>query len=71
VFGLSRTRTGAIAAAGLAALLAASAVSLGLDSDSSLAKKPKATYQCGDGIDNDGDGFTDYPDDPQCIAVYD
>jgi hypothetical protein len=23
----------------------------------------KATYQCGDGIDNDGDGFTDYPDD--------
>ena len=31
----------------------------------------KATYQCGDGVDNDGDGFTDYADDPQCIARYD
>ena len=45
------------------------AVSPALESDS-LAKKV-ATYQCGDGIDNDGDGFTDYPDDPQCIASYD
>ncbi len=24
------------------------------------------THQCSDGIDNDGDGFTDYPDDPAC-----
>ena len=31
----------------------------------------KATYQCGDRIDNDSDGLTDYPDDPQCIARYD
>ena len=31
----------------------------------------KATYQCGDRIDNDSDGFTDYPDDPQCIGRYD
>jgi hypothetical protein len=36
---------------------------------SSLAEK--ATYQCNDGIDNDGDGFADYPHDPQCIARYD
>jgi hypothetical protein len=39
------------------------------DSGSSLAKK--ATYQCNDGIDNDGDGFADYPHDPQCFARYD
>jgi len=23
--------------------------------------------ECGDGVDNDGDGFIDYPDDPSCI----
>jgi hypothetical protein len=22
---------------------------------------------CNDGLDNDGDGFTDYPDDPGCV----
>ena len=31
----------------------------------------EATYQCGDQIHNDGDGLTDYADDPQCIARYD
>jgi len=25
-------------------------------------------YQCNDGIDNDGDGETDYPDDPGCLS---
>lgn len=28
-------------------------------------------YQCNDGIDNDLDGFTDYPDDPSCSGVTD
>lgn len=27
--------------------------------------------QCGDGIDNDGDGFTDYPADPSCTGYTD
>jgi hypothetical protein len=27
--------------------------------------------QCSDGIDNDGDGFTDYPDDPKCTDALD
>ena len=47
---------------------AAIAVAPPLQSDS-LAKK--ATYACGDGIDNDADGLTDYPADPQCIGPYD
>lgn len=29
------------------------------------------TYQCSDGIDNDNDGFTDYPDDPGCESADD
>ena len=49
-------------------LLSVMALSPALESDS-LAKK--VTYQCGDGFDNDGDGLTDYPEDPQCIAAYD
>ncbi len=27
--------------------------------------------QCNDAIDNDSDGFTDFPDDPGCTALYD
>lgn len=27
-----------------------------------------STYQCSDGLDNDGDGLTDYPSDPGCTA---
>jgi hypothetical protein len=27
--------------------------------------------ECSDGIDNDGDGLTDYPDDPECRSPYD
>ena len=34
-----------------------------------VAKKP--VYQCNDRIDNDSDGLTDYPADPQCIGAYD
>jgi hypothetical protein len=29
---------------------------------------PPATYQCSDGIDNDGDGLIDYPNDPGCSS---
>lgn len=29
------------------------------------------TYQCNDGIDNDGDGLTDFPADPGCSSVND
>lgn len=29
------------------------------------------TYICSDGIDNDGDGLTDYPSDPGCVSAYD
>ncbi len=29
------------------------------------------TYQCSDGIDNDNDGFTDYPEDPGCESADD
>jgi hypothetical protein len=39
--------------------------------DSASARKPVAVYQCNDGIDNDGDGLTDYPADPACIGPYD
>ncbi|MBU1201180.1 MAG: tandem-95 repeat protein [Nanoarchaeota archaeon] len=28
-------------------------------------------YQCSDGVDNDGDGLTDYPDDPGCESPTD
>ena len=34
------------------------------------AAKKLATYECNDGVDNDGDGYTDYGDDPACWAPY-
>ena len=37
--------------------------------DSAVAKKV-ATYQCNDGVDNDGDGLTDYGGDPTCWAPF-
>ena len=48
-------------------VLIALAVSPALESGPFAAK---ATYQCGDKIDNDGDGFTDNRD-PDCDARYD
>jgi hypothetical protein len=30
-----------------------------------------STAQCGDGKDNDGDGYADYPDDPGCLTAGD
>jgi len=32
---------------------------------------PVGTYACNDGVDNDGDGFTDYPYDTGCISSVD
>lgn len=32
---------------------------------------PPVVKQCGDGIDNDGDGLVDFPDDPGCANVTD
>lgn len=32
---------------------------------------PESIYECADGIDNDGDGMTDYPDDPSCSSATD
>jgi hypothetical protein len=29
------------------------------------------TYQCSDGMDNDGDALTDYPNDPGCTSTID
>lgn len=36
-------------------------------------KKPEInqTFQCSDAIDNDNDGLTDYPDDPDCSSLDD
>jgi hypothetical protein len=33
--------------------------------------KHVAVYACNDGIDNDGDGLTDYPADTACIGPFD
>lgn len=43
---------------------------------SSVAKLPTETVsavftECADGIDNDHDGLTDYPQDPQCLSLHD
>ncbi len=37
------------------------------ESDASF---PPNLWVCDDGIDNDGDGFTDFPDDPDCLFVF-
>ena len=29
----------------------------------------KSTFACNDGIDNDGDGFVDFPSDPECVSA--
>lgn len=36
-----------------------------------LGYEPPTNFQCEDGVDNDGDGFIDYPDDPSCISSSD
>lgn len=37
-----------------------------LGSDSGIYKLGSGISECSDGLDNDGDGLTDYPDDPGC-----
>lgn len=45
------------------------------DSDSEYVSVTNAptqnVYQCNDGYDNDGDGYTDYPNDPGCSSSVD
>ncbi|MDD2761019.1 MAG: cellulose binding domain-containing protein [Methylomonas sp.] len=36
-----------------------------------LPLAPRVPSQCGDGIDNDGDGLTDFPNDPDCQSATD
>ena len=45
-------------------------VGLALAVDATAARTPSLT-QCKDGIDNDGDTFTDYPADPGCSSKND
>jgi hypothetical protein len=47
----------------VAALIIATVFMLGI-----AFAKPAAAKQCNDGIDNDGDGYTDYPSDPGCSS---
>jgi len=51
-----------LALAGTIALVAAVPV---------LAQEPAPLTQCFDGVDNDGDGATDYPADPGCVLALD
>ena len=50
---------------------------LGTISETSLSianyrKTPFSLFaQCNDGVDNDGNGFVDYPDDPGCTSLTD
>ncbi len=39
--------------------------------DNICAPPPVATIECKDSIDNDGDGFIDFPADPQCTSAED
>jgi hypothetical protein len=49
-----------------------SAPDIGAHESASVGSPPPAqTYRCSDGIDNDGDGLTDYPEDPGCSSVTD
>lgn len=41
------------------------------DHDSNDGSAPPPLPQCGDGFDDDGDGFSDYPDDQECQSPYD
>ncbi|MEI6400482.1 MAG: hypothetical protein WCO58_03100 [bacterium] len=36
-----------------------------------IPKVAPQVYQCNDGIDNDADGYTDYPSDPACTSATD
>jgi len=42
-----------------------------IDPDFMVANLPRIPQACSDGIDNDGDGHTDFPDDPGCFHAQD
>ncbi|MFT5357005.1 MAG: putative repeat protein (TIGR01451 family)/MYXO-CTERM domain-containing protein [Polyangiales bacterium] len=65
---------------GVAPLYAGQAISATATAASDLESLPSAEVvvtsvaggaACSDGIDNDGDGFTDFPDDPECMSADD
>ncbi|MBU1036912.1 hypothetical protein KKF32_02665, partial [Patescibacteria group bacterium] len=39
--------------------------------ESNLGLQIEPLYQCADGLDNDGDGLIDYPNDPGCSSASD
>jgi hypothetical protein len=50
---------------------AASQCATNFCSPSSICGEPTALAACNDGVDNDNDGFTDFPVDPQCVDAVD
>ncbi|MBI4393846.1 MAG: S8 family serine peptidase [Euryarchaeota archaeon] len=42
-----------------------------INADAATAGGPPPAAACGDGLDNDGDGLTDYPADPGCTSTSD
>jgi hypothetical protein len=55
----------------LGALVALLATSCELTALGPAPVSPDAPRECGDGLDNDGDGRADYPDDPGCESAID
>lgn len=56
----------------MSALCLAAACGGGSDNNDHLVDAPTVgTHQCNDGIDNDGDGKIDFPDDPGCTSPTD
>src|SRR5262245_48781761 len=51
-------------------LIASSLTMFVLSCGGNNQKKPNVS-QCSDGIDNDGDGLVDFPDDPGCTSIED
>jgi subtilisin family serine protease len=39
--------------------------------DAAFALSSGEPLRCSDGVDNDGDGYTDWPDDPHCRSAFD
>jgi hypothetical protein len=51
--------------------LGAVSVPLFTDADTTSVSVTVVYFECNDGIDNDSDGFTDYPDDSDCDSATD
>jgi hypothetical protein len=58
----------ALTAAVAASLLAPLSCGGGSDNGGNTDAGSNGATQCSDGIDNDGDGYIDYPDDPGCFV---